>query len=638
MIEHDLDKMLFSIPSYRHSYDEIVYALENHREIRFVSFVGIDIGGHDTDEKIPAELFIKDMDKFLTTGVQTDGSSVVLPKIAKLNNAKVDIIPDLSVNWYVDYNFGNIDCRTGKPIGTLRIPSYLIHNDTYRVGSRVMLQEAVLFFKEKLMQVLRENPYIFDHLPIENADEIDEIIVTSATELEFWVKTPEDNADREQLSTAQILKEQYWKRTIGPVRSALEDTLIILDKYGFEVEMGHKEVGGVKAKFGNSGHYDHVMEQLEIDWKFTDTLQAADNENQVKYIVKDRFRQYGLDVTFMAKPIDGVAGSGEHTHLGVAVKLKDGSRVNLFTAMDPEKDFMSPVGFGALLGLLKNYEVINPFVSSTNDAFNRLKPGYEAPVCIVTSLGRGVDVPSRNRTVLVGLVREKKSPLATRFELRAPNPKSNTYLVLAASYMAMLDGITRVLEECKTSKDLEASLSKECGEEDFYLEKDRMYRSEEDVFEMYTEEERDRLFGKAPLTVWENLQAFKNEPLKLEIFKQGDVMPDNALESYEEAVLGQWMTELHNRIVPENMDVIRKCVKCHDDKDCVDFDVVQWKKIEYIRNSLGRDTLEKKCLLTEILNALENRDYGIASDLQIEMQKKIGELRDLYVLYKKNLF
>ena len=32
------------------------------------------------------------MDKFLTNGVRTDGSSVVLPKIAKLNNAKVDII------------------------------------------------------------------------------------------------------------------------------------------------------------------------------------------------------------------------------------------------------------------------------------------------------------------------------------------------------------------------------------------------------------------------------------------------------------------------------------------------------------------------------------------------------------------
>jgi len=83
------------------------------------------------------------------------------------------------------------------------------------------------------------------------------------------------------------LKEQYWKRTIGPVRTALERSLLLLDRYGIGVEMGHKEVGGVKAKMGNSGHYDHVMEQLEIDWKFSTALQAADNENQVKYLVKD---------------------------------------------------------------------------------------------------------------------------------------------------------------------------------------------------------------------------------------------------------------------------------------------------------------------------------------------------------------
>ena len=66
------------------------------------------------------------------------------------------------------------------------------------------------------------------------------------------------------------------------------------------------------------------MEQLEIDWKYTNAIQAADNENQVKYVVRDVFRMYGLDVTYRAKPIEGVAGSGEHTHLGVAVTLKDG--------------------------------------------------------------------------------------------------------------------------------------------------------------------------------------------------------------------------------------------------------------------------------------------------------------------------
>ena len=638
MIDYDLEKMLFTIPEERHSEEKIAKSLKDHREIKFVSFVGIDIGGHDTDEKIPVDLFIEDMHKFLTTGVQTDGSSVVLPKIAELNNAKVDIIPDLSVNWYVDYNYSHIDRATGLPIGTLRIPSFLVHNDRHEVGSRVILKDALVNFKAEIMKILKENPYVFDYLPIDSADDIDEIIITSATELEFWVKTPEDNADREQLSTAQILKEQYWKRTIGPVRTALESTLMVLDHYGFEVEMGHKEVGGVKAKLGNSGHYDHVMEQLEIDWKYSDAMQAADNENQVKYVVKDCFRQYGLDVTFMAKPIDGVAGSGEHTHIGVAVKTKEGKRVNLFSSVNEDTDFMSPIGFGAIMGILKNYEIINPFVSSTNDAFNRLKPGYEAPVCTVTSLGRAVDIPSRNRTVLVGLVRETGNPLGTRFELRAPNPKSNTYLVLASAYMAMLDGIRAALENSKTPQDLEKSISKEYGQEDFYLEKDRVYRSEEDVFEKYSEEERDRLFGKAPSTVWENLQAFENEKEKMEILKVDDVMTDEDLASYEEAIISQWATELHNRIIPNTMDTIRKCVKCHDDNDCVDIDVVKWKQIDNIRNHLGRDTLDEPCLLTRIIKALDAGDNKTASDLQIVMQDKISELVDLYITYKKNLF
>ena len=115
-------------------------------------------------------------------------------------------------------------------------------------------------------------------------------------------------------------------------------------------------------------------------------------------------------------------------------------------------EYLSSIGFGALLGILKNYDLINPFVSATNDAFDRLKPGYEAPVCVVTSLGHSSNVPSRNRTVLVGLVREIDNPASTRFELRSPNPQSNTYLVIAASYMAMLDGIRAA---CKAGKTME---------------------------------------------------------------------------------------------------------------------------------------------------------------------------------------
>ena len=635
MLDFNFDKMLFTIGPEDHSADRIKTILNEHPEVQFVSLVGIDIGGHGTDEKIPVKAFIKDIDKFLTEGVQTDGSSVVLPKIADLNNAKVDIIPDLDVNWYVDYNFDNVPQSLELPVGSLRIPSYLRHNDTFEVGSRVVLRDAVADFKKELMEILKSNPYVFEYMDLDSADEIDELIVTSATELEFWVKTPDEQSDREQLTTAQELKEQYWKRTVGPVRTALERTLNILDCYGLEMEMGHKEVGGVKAKMGHSGHYDHIMEQLEVDWKYSDALQAADNEKQVKYIVRDIFRLHGLDVTFMAKPMEGVAGSGEHTHLGLAAKLRDGRVVSMFSSKDG-KDFLNVIGYGALMGILNNYEVINPFISATNDAFNRLKPGFEAPVCTVTSMGHSVEAPSRNRTVLAGLIREAGNPLATRFELRSPNPNSNTYLVIAASYMAMLDGIRAVVTAGKTPAELEKSISKKKGEEDFYLETGREYRSEKDVFAHYTPEERDDIFGRPPETVWENITAFDKYPEKLEIFKSGGVMTDIVLESYREAIVNQWATELYNRIIPNAMDTVRSCRKLHNES-ATDYDIGMWAKISAQRDKIAKNTMNKFCILKKISDALDKADYNLASRLQLEAQREIRKLIDMYSSYKRNL-
>lgn len=635
MLDFDFDKMLFTIGPEDHSADRIKTILNEHPEVQFVSLVGIDIGGHGTDEKIPVRAFIKDIDKFLTEGVQTDGSSVVLPKIADLNNAKVDIIPDLDVNWYVDYNFDHVPQSIGLPVGSLRIPSYLRHNDTFEVGSRVVLRDAVADFKKELMEILKANPYVFEYMDLDSADEIEELIVTSATELEFWVKTPDEQSDREQLTTAQELKEQYWKRTVGPVRTALERTLNILDRYGLEMEMGHKEVGGVKAKMGHSGHYDHIMEQLEVDWKYSDALQAADNEKQVKYIVRDIFRLHGLDVTFMAKPMEGVAGSGEHTHLGLAAKLKDSRVVSMFSSKDG-KDFLNVIGYGALMGILNNYEVINPFISATNDAFNRLKPGFEAPVCTVTSMGHSVEAPSRNRTVLAGLIREAGNPLATRFELRSPNPNSNTYLVIAASYMAMLDGIRAAVTAGKTPAELEKSISKKKGEEDFYLETGREYRSEKDVFAHYTPEERDDIFGRPPETVWENISAFDKYPDKLEIFKSGGVMTDIVLESYREAIVNQWATELYNRIIPNAMDTVRSCRKLHNES-ATDYDIGMWAKISAQRDKIAKNTMNKFCILKKISDALDKADYNLASRLQLEAQREIRKLIDMYSSYKRNL-
>ncbi|HBC95470.1 MAG TPA: glutamine synthetase, partial [Clostridium sp.] len=186
--------------------------------------------------------------------------------------------------------------------------------------------------------------------------------------------------------------------------------------------------------------------------------------------------------------------------------------INLFSST--KDSFLSVFGYSSVMGILKNYEVINPFVSSTTDALRRLKPGFEAPVCIVTSIGHSVDIPSRNRTVLIGAIRDLKNPMATRFELRSPNPRTNTYLTLTALYMAMMDGIIYALKNNKTEDELLSELSKKPGEDADYLEKDRAYRSEENIFEDFTDEEREKFFGKAPATVYDNLSAIDKYPEK----------------------------------------------------------------------------------------------------------------------------
>ena len=640
MINFDLNRMLFTLTPDEHDEETVRSRLMAHPEVKFVSFTGVDMGNHSTDEKIPVALFLDDMENMLECGVQTDGSSVALPTIADLSNARVDIVPDPDANWFVEYNYGNRDYETGLPTGTLRIPSYLRHNGNTMVGPRIYLKESVGRFTDGLRKALEDNPYVFEHISgVDSIDEIDELLLTNATELEFWVKTPDDRADRDQLSIAQELKEQYWQRVTGPVATALEQALEILDHYGFGIEMGHKEVGGVKAKMGNSGNFDHIMEQLEIDWKYSTPMQTADNESQIKHIIRDVFRMNNLEVTFLAKPIHGVAGSGEHTHFGVAARLKDGRVVNLFEPVNREEDFMSPVGYGALMGILRNYEKLYPIIAPEHDSFQRLKPGYEAPVCIVTSLGLDHRTPSRNRTVLIGLVRDLNNPKSTRFELRSPNPHTNTYLIIGAGFLTMLDGIQAVLAAGKTPRELEASISKRYGEDDFYLEKDREYRAERNIYTEFTPEVREKLFGRAPGNVWESFQNWgidHFDPYEVRLISGGDDTMAMTLRSYREQMIYKWMMEYHDRYIDNAMEFLRSVVKLHED-DMNGFDAANWKKCSELKELLGHETKGRVSLLMQARMAIDEKDFAKLSRLEIEIEEKLEELRELYAQYRRNI-
>lgn len=632
-----MKELLYVIKPDKHSKDDLKIILESNRNIRFVSLMGVDLGGNATDEKIPVELFLDDIEDFLTCGIQTDGSSVELDEIAILNDAKVDLLPDIDVNWYIDYNYEYIDDETNLPVGTLKIPSFLLHNGE-KVCSRGILEKAVNHFTNTILDLFKDYPHIIKNIGIDSPKDIEKLMLTAATELELWVKTPEDKADLEKLYISQSLKEQYWKRTHGVIRTALEKSLRVLQMMGVNPEMGHKEVGGINSSLSIDGNIKHAMEQLEIDWKFSTPLQAADNELVIREVVEDIFSLHGLKVDFKAKPLYGVAGNGEHTHVGVSVKLSNGKVKNLFAPKSMTDDYMSEIGYGALMGVLRNYEVLNPIVTSSNDAFNRLVPGFEAPVCVVTSLGHSYDNPSRNRSILIGLIRDINNPLATRFELRSPNPLSNTYLVLAGLYQTMLHGIKKVSESMLTTKDLEKEISKEVGEEGFYLDKYRAYRDEEDVFEAYTEEERNTRYSKPPATVYENIRNLEEYDYKLESLSQGDVFTEKILNSFKCSVTEKWSKELKDRIIQNNRDIIRECKKIHTPDNMDALDELHWNNIDYLKQYLMKNTMSKKSLFSQIKEALEIKDYETASKLQLEMNDKVKELQDLYIHYTKNLF
>ncbi|MDK2585064.1 glutamine synthetase [Romboutsia sedimentorum] len=632
-----MEKLLYTIEPNNHNEKDLKFILNNNRNIKFISLMGVDLGGNATDEKIPVNLFLEDISGFLKSAIQTDGSSVELYNIATLNNAKVDLMPDVDCKWYVDYNFEHIDEELNLPVGTLRIPAFLIHENK-KVCSRGILKKSETYFKTSILKLFKEYPNIIKNIGIEDISNIEDIILTSATELEFWVNTPEDKADLEKLYVSQSLKEQYWKRTHGIIRTCLEKTLIILQDIGINPEMAHKEVGGINSSISIDGKTNHAMEQLEISWKFSNPLQVADNELIVREIIEDVFTSNGLEVTFKAKPIYGVAGSGEHVHVGVSAKLKDGSIKNLFAPKDMTKDYLSEIGYGALMGILNNYEVLNPIVTSSNDGFNRLVPGFEAPVCIVTSLGHNYEVASRNRSVLVGLVRDIKNPKTVRLELRSPNPLSNTYLVIAGCYQTMLDGIKAVAKSGLSTKDLEKELSKEVGQESFYLEKDRAYRDENDVFEHYTLQERNCRFSVPPATVYENMRNLKNYEYKLNSLKQGNVFTDVIIDSFKMGAIDKWVKELENRIIHDHMETVRSCVKLHNKENMDALDEVAWNAISEIKFNIMKDTLTRKSLFTNIREAIANKDYEVVSKLQLQLKKEMKEIQELYVQYSKNIY
>lgn len=79
-----------------------------------------------------------------------------------------------------------------------------------------------------------------------------------------------------------------------PGEDCRRDIVLALEKMGFDVEAAHHEV---------------APGQHEVDFKYSDALEAADNIQTFKFVVKTIAKKYGFHATFMPKPLSGINGS-----------------------------------------------------------------------------------------------------------------------------------------------------------------------------------------------------------------------------------------------------------------------------------------------------------------------------------------
>jgi len=203
---------------------------------------------------------------------------------------------------------------------------------------------------------------------------------------------------------------------LSPIDGASDcrrDIVLELEKIGFKMEASHHEV---------------APGQNEINFEFADVVEACDNLQTFKLVVKNVARRHNLHATFMPKPIASINGSGMHTNCSLADK--DGQ--NVF--YDPKDELgLSVTARQWITGILKHSRSFCAITNPTVNSYKRLVPGYEAPCYVSWS--------EHNRSVMIRIPAARGK--STRAEIRSVDPSANPYLAMSVILAAGLDSIEK---------------------------------------------------------------------------------------------------------------------------------------------------------------------------------------------------
>lgn len=235
-------------------------------------------------------------------------------------------------------------------------------------------------------------------------------------------------------------------------------------------------------------HHEVAQGQGEIGVKFGTLIEAADNVQKLKYVVKMVAHRHGKTATFMPKPLFGDNGNGMHTHQSI---WKDGK--NMFAGNAYEG--LSEIAMNYIGGVLKHAKAVAAYTNASTNSYKRLIPGFEAPSILAYS------AQNRSASCRIPFTRGDK---AKRVEFRFPDSTANPYLAFSAMLMAGLDGIQNKIDPGPPR--------------------------EEDLFELSLDEIREKGIRQMPHTLREAVEEMLADRAFL---KSGEVFTEEFIQTYK---------------------------------------------------------------------------------------------------------
>jgi len=420
-------------------------------EIEFVDFRFTDIKG--TWHHVTYDIDSLNEDTF-KNGIPFDGSSI--PAWQPINESDMILMPDLEIGTHF------VDPFTADP--TMVVFCDVLNTDgtPYEKCPRSIAKNALKYMEEQgIADAAYFGPenefFVFDNVVIR--DEINSQCYEVDSSEGVW-NDYADFGDELNIGHRPRTKGGYFP--VPPVDSMMDlraEMVKVLKEVGLETFVVHHEV---------------AQGQGEIGVKFGTLVEAADNVQKLKYVVKMVAHLNGKTATFMPKPLYGDNGNGMHTHQSL---WKNGK--NLFYDANGYAH-LSDVAKKYIAGVFEHANAVAAFTNASMNSYKRLQPGFEAPNILAFS------AKNRSASCRIPWGAGEKS---VRTEFRFPDSTSNPYLAFTVMLLAGLDGIKNNLEIYDAAKE----------------------PLNEDLFELSLDEIKERGIRTLPATLREAIYAVEDE-------------------------------------------------------------------------------------------------------------------------------